>query len=161
MHSCNIFFKNKTLYKLWARFIRKRNVLLTRDVFQILFLMCGGGIQIQLGLLSGGPSLLYFSKSAPICHFMPQRFIEPALGDEGKWGTDTHKGPPAAGNRRHCLCRHLEFLMFPDPPDMPTVLHSSRGRGMNFCISTVVLRSQGIPRIGEILSPVVSLCFSR
>lgn len=33
MHSCNIFFKNKTLYKLWARFIRKRNWLLTRDFF--------------------------------------------------------------------------------------------------------------------------------
>lgn len=39
MHSCNIFFKNKTLYKLWARFIRKRNWLLTRDFLKYNFFL--------------------------------------------------------------------------------------------------------------------------
>lgn len=37
--SCTVaIFSSKTkLYKLWARFIRKRNLLLTRDFLNILF----------------------------------------------------------------------------------------------------------------------------
>lgn len=82
MHSCNIFFKNKTLYKLWARFIRKRNWLLTRDFLKYNFFLFRSKFEMTCF-----PNEIFYLIFFPLSqHWSAFYFLFPFYNQLGWWG---------------------------------------------------------------------------
>lgn len=77
MHSYIIFFKNKTLYKLWARFIRKQSLLLTREFFFkytfFFFIKIWQLLASQIKEIASRPPLSTPPNLAPVCLFFPKK----------------------------------------------------------------------------------------
>lgn len=101
MHSCNIFFKKKqkkTLYKLWARFIKikKKTFAINTGFLKYTFFGLNWKIFSKLNKFQ---SLFFPPKWVPICVLCPQR----AGRGTGEWGADegdhVARSRGAAGNR--------------------------------------------------------------
>lgn len=118
MHSCNIFFKNKTLYKLWARFIRKRSLLLTRDFFlNILFF--GLNLKLLASQIKSVSSHFFFPLNQHPSAFCAPKGLHNQMRRMGRWGVGTRdaqndRGPPAVEatrtGRRQCGGQDLAWV---------------------------------------------------